>query len=103
MGIFKKEWKIIIINFLSSRLNLTIFQCLLYFIIGDIMGEYLSWQKLGLMFVIMLCIQFITRTKAVADGIMFRQIMIENNMKANEFIQHMKKEMDKIDKEDLPN
>ena len=103
MGIFKKEWKIIIINFLSSRLNLTIFQCLLYFIVGYIMGEYLTWPKLGLMFVIMLCIQFITRTKAVADGIMFRQIMIENNMKANEFIQHMKKEMDKIDKEDLPN
>ena len=103
MGIFRKEWKIMIMNFLSSRLNLTIFQCLLYFIVGYIMGEYLTWAKLGLMFVIMLCIQFITRTKAVADGIMFRQIMIENNMKANEFIQHMKKEMDKIDKEDLPN
>ena len=103
MGIFRKEWKIMIMNFLSSRTNLTIFQCLLYFIIGWIMGEYLTWPKLGLMFVIMLCIQFITRTKAVADGMMFRQIMIDHDMKAGEFIQHMKKEMDKIDKEDLPN
>ena len=80
MGIFRKEWKTMITNFLSSRLNLTIFQCLLYFIIGYIMGEYLSSQKMGIMFVVMFMIQFITRTKAVADGIMFRQIMIENNI-----------------------
>ena len=65
------------------------------------MGEYLTWPKLGLMFVIMFGIQFITRTKAVADGMMFRQLMLDNDMKANEFIRHMKKEMNKIDNKDL--
>ena len=105
MGIYRKEeMKQTIVNFLSSRANLTVFQCILYGVIGYIMGEHLTWIELGLMFIIMLCIQFITRTKAVADGMMFRQIMIENNMETNDFLKHMKREADKlnnIDKEDL--
>ena len=90
-----------ITNFLSNRTNLTIFQCLLYFIVGYMMGEHLSWSKMAIMFVVMFLIQFITRTKAVADGMAFRQIMMDNDMKANEFIRHMKKEINKIDKENL--
>ena len=101
MGIFRKEWKIMITNFLSSRINLTIFQCLLYFVVGYIMGEHLTWPKLGLMFVVMLGIQFITRTKAVADGMMFGHLMREHNMQTNKFLQHMKDEVDKINKKDL--
>ena len=88
-----------IINFMSNRMNLTIFQCLLYFIIGYIMGEYLTWPKLGLMFVVMLCIQFITRTKAVADGMMFRQMMIDLNVDANEIVKKMKKEAERLNKQ----
>ena len=90
-----------IINFLSSRGNLTIFQCLLYFIIGWVMGEYLTWPKLGLMFVVMLGIQFITRTKAVADGMMFREMMIDLDVDANEIVRMIKKEADRMDKDDL--
>ena len=101
MGIFRKEWKTMITNFLSSRINLTIFQCLLYFVVGYMMGEHLTWPKLGLMFVIMFGIQFITRTKAVADGIMFGHLMEEHNMQTNKFLQHMKDEVDKINKKDL--
>ena len=85
-----------IITFLSSRANLTIFQCLLYFIVGYIMGQYLTWPKLGLMFVVMFGIQFITRTKAVADGMMFRQMMIDNQVDANEIIKKMKQDMDRL-------
>ena len=92
-----------IITFLSSRANLTIFQCLLYFIVGYIMGQYLTWPKLGLMFVVMFGIQFITRTKAVADGMMFRQMMIDLNCDANEIARRMKKEAEKIHKEDKEN
>ena len=105
MGVYRKEkMKQTIINFLSSRANLTVFQCILYGVIGYVMGDHLTWIELGLMFIIMLCIQFITRTKAVADGMMFRQMMIESDMETNEFLKHMKKEADKlnnIDKEDL--
>ena len=90
-----------ITNFLSSRFNLTIFQCLLYFVIGWVMGEYLTWPKLGLMFVVMLCIQFITRTKAVADGMMFREMMIHSQVDANEIVKRMKEETDRMNKEDL--
>ena len=90
-----------ITNFLSNKTNLTIFQCLLYFIIGYMMGEYLTWPKLGLMFIVMMTIQFITRTKAVADGMMFRQIMLDSKVEANDIIKMMKKEQDKINKRDL--
>ena len=83
-------------RFLSNRTNLTIFQCLLYFIIGYIMGEYLTWPKLGLMFIIMLGIQFITRTKAVADGMVLRQIMTDIDCDANELAEKMKREVDKL-------
>ena len=83
-------------RFLSNRTNLTIFQCLLYFVVGYIMGEYLTWPKLGLMFIIMLGIQFITRTKAVADGMVLRQIMTDIDCDANELAEKMKREVDKL-------
>ena len=89
-----------IIAFLSSRWNLTIFQCILYFIIGWIMGEHLTWIEMGVMFVVMFGIQFITRTKAVADGMMFRQMMMDNQVDANEIIRKMKQEMDRLNKRD---
>ena len=86
---------------MSSRGNLTIFQCILYGVVGYVMGLYLTWPKLVLMFAVMLCIQFITRTKAVADGMMFRQIMMDNQVDANEIVKMIKKEQDKINKKDL--
>jgi len=100
MGIFEKV-KITITRFLSSKANLTIFQCLLYFVVGWVMGEYLTWPKLGLMFVVMFGIQFITRIKGVADGMMMRQMMMDLECDSNEFLQHMKDEVDKIDKKEL--
>jgi len=80
-----------IISFLSSRTNLTIFQCLLYFIVGYVMGQHLTWIELGIMFIVMFGIQFITRTKSVADGMMFRQIMIDNQVDANDIVKEMQK------------
>ena len=93
--------KVSIINFLSNRNNLTIFQCILYLMVGYIMGEYLSWGQMGVMFVLLFGIQFITRTKAVADGMVFRQMMIDSKVGANEIARQMKKEMDKMKNQDL--
>ena len=87
--------------FMSNRTNLTIVQCLLYFLIGYIMGQYLSWPKLFSMYIILLGIQFITRTKAVADGMMFKHLMDEQQIQTNEFLKHMKREADRINKKDL--
>ena len=90
-----------IIQFLGSRGNLTIFQCILYGIVGYVMGQYLDWPRLALMLVVMYLIQFITRTKAVADGMMFRQLMIDNQMDANEIVKQIKKEADRLNKDNL--
>jgi hypothetical protein len=89
--------KQIIINFLTSRTNLTIFQCMLYLMLGYMIGEYLTWQKMSIIFVVLFLIQFITRTKAVADGMMFRQIMIDSQVDANDIVKKMKDVYD-IDK-----
>jgi len=86
-------------NFINSRLNLTILQLMCYFVIGYIMGEYLSWVKFGIMFVVLFVIQFITKTKAVADGMMFRQLMIDNEWEVNEVVQKIKDEADKARKD----
>ena len=85
-----------IIVFLSNRINLTIFQCLLYFIVGYIMGQHLTWIELSVMFVIMFGIQFITRTKAVADGMVFKQMMVDLDCDANEVVERMKNDVDKL-------
>ena len=90
-----------IINFMSSRGNLTIFQCILYGVVGYVMGMYLTWPKLILMLVVMYLIQLITRTKAVADGMVFRQMMLDSRVDANEIVKMIKKEQDKINKKDL--
>ena len=96
-----KEMKNSIITFLSSRYNLTIFQCILYGIVGYVMGMYLTWPKLILMLVVMYLTQFITRTKAVADGMVFRQIMMDNRVDANEIVRRIKEESDRLNKKDL--
>jgi len=59
------------------------------------MGEYLTWGKMFIMFIIMFLIQVITRTKAVADGMVFRQIMMDNQMDANDIVKKMKEEIEK--------
>jgi len=90
-----------LIAFLSSRTNLTVIQCVLYFVIGYIMGQHLNWHQMIIMFLLLFGIQFVTRTKAVADGIMFGHMMKESKMRANDIIEHMKKSVDKMSKKDL--
>ena len=99
MGIFRKG-QIMLINFLSSRTNLTIFQCVLYLMIGYIMGQHLSWVELGIVYVLLFGIQFVTRVKAVSDGMVFGHMMKKNNMKANEIVERMKKDVEKMEKDE---
>ena len=99
MGIFRKG-QIMLINFLSSRTNLTIFQCVLYLMIGYIMGQHFSWSELGIVYVLLFGIQFVTRVKAVSDGMVFGHMMKKNNMKANEIVERMKKDVEKMEKDE---
>ena len=99
MGVFRKG-QIMLVNFLSSRTNLTIFQCVLYLMIGYIMGQHFSWSELGIVYVLLFGIQFVTRVKAVSDGMVFGHMMKKNNIKANEIVERMKKDVEKMDKDE---
>ena len=101
MGIFGQIRQTIIINFLSNRTNLTLVQYVLYLIIGYIMSQYLDWTKMIIMFILLFGIQWMTRIKAVADGMVFKELIEHHDMNANEIVQKMKDEAEKINKEDL--
>ena len=81
-----------ITKFISNRTNLTIVQCILYLIIGYIMGQHLNLIQMGIMFILLFGIQFVTRTKGVADGMVFRQLMLDHSMKANEIVEKIKEQ-----------
>tara|TARA_Y100000034_G_C6685417_1_gene301505 strand:- start:345 stop:653 length:309 start_codon:yes stop_codon:yes gene_type:complete len=101
MGIFGQIRQTIIINFLSNRTNLTLVQYVLYLIIGYIMSQYLDWTKMIIMFILLFGIQWMTRIKAVADGMVFKELIEHHDMNANEIVQKMKDEAEKMNKEDL--
>ena len=89
-------------NFVSNRTHLSIIQFLMYSMIAYIMLQYgMNILEIVIVFCLLVAIQFLTRIKAVADGMMFRQLMIENEMETNEILKHMKKESDRINKKDL--
>ena len=105
MGIFEKTRQTIMLNFLSNRTNLTVVQCMLYLIIGYVMGQHLGWLQLLvmliIMFVLLFGIQFITRIKAVADGMVFHQLIEHHGMDANEIVKKMKEEVERMNKDEL--
>ena len=67
-----------ITNFLSNKVNLIILQCLLYFIIGHIMGSHLTMSQFIMMFVLILLLQFITHIRGVSQGMLYNQLMNED-------------------------
>ena len=82
------------ISFLSSRINITVVQCVLYFIVGYVMGQHLDWLQFIIVFIMILGIQFITRIKATSDGMVFRELMVNHEMKANDIVQKIKEQVE---------
>jgi len=80
------------ISFLSNRVNITIVQCVLYFIVGYVMGQHLNWIQFIIVFIMILGIQFITRIKATSDGMVFRELMVNHEMKANDIVEKIKEQ-----------
>ena len=80
------------ISFLSSRINITVVQCVLYFIVGYVMGQHLNWIQFIIVFIMLLGIQFITRIKATSDGMVFRELMVDHRMDANEIVEKIKEQ-----------
>ena len=85
-----------IINFLSNRNNLSMFQVLMYVVIAYIMhAREFSFMEIGIVFISVFILQFITRVKAVADGMMFRQLMTDYKMDANSIVTKIREQMEK--------
>ena len=85
-------------NFLSSKINLTIMQCILYGILGYLLKGNYNWTQFIIVFIILLGIQFITHVKAVAQGMMMHQLMMEGQHEVLEIMKQMKDQED-----DIPN
>ena len=79
-------------NFLSSKINLTILQCILYFILGYIIRDHFTGTQFFIMFITILIINFIVHIKAVSTGMMMREMMEEDRYHVIEFIKKMERE-----------
>ena len=84
-------------NFLSSKINLTILQCILYFILGYVLSLQFSGTQFLVVFGLILIINIIIHIKSVSKGMMMNQIMQENKHELIEFIKKMEKENKKKD------
>ena len=89
MGVFKKT----IIGFLSSRVNLNLMQLLLYTLIGIILYDYISLKQFSVVYLMIFGIHFTTQIKATADGMVYRQIMLDHKLKANDIIEKIRKQV----------
>ena len=87
-------------EFINNRNNLTIIQCILYCVVGYIMYiKEFDWIEISIIFVVVFGIQLLTRIKGVADGMMFRQLMSDNEWQVNDVIKKIKEEADKARKD----
>ena len=86
-------------KFMNNRTNLTIIQCIGYFLLGYALSPVLTLKQQFIVFGIIVLIHIITHIKAVADGMLYRQIMLDNDWKVNGLIDKIKKESKKIKEE----
>ena len=91
-----------ITNFLSSKLNLTILQCILYVVVGYLIKENYTWGQFIIVFILLFGIQFITHIKGVSHGMFIHQMMQEENHKIIKFLKKLNKDTKELD-DDLPN
>ena len=82
-------------NFMNSRLNLTILQCILYFIVGWVMGSYLSLGQMCVMFIVLFGIQLITHVKALSDGMVFYNQMMNDNPRIKKMLDKIKEDSER--------
>ena len=86
-------------NFVSNRTHLSIIQFLMYSMIAYIMLQYsMSILEMVIVFSLLFTIQFLTRIKAVADGMMFRQLMTDFDLDANDIVQKIKEQAEEARK-----
>ena len=82
-------------DFLSNRTNLTILQCVLYFILGYIIHDHFTGTQFFIMFITICIINLIVHIKAVSIGMVMRETMEEEHHHMIEFIKDLEKETKK--------
>ena len=78
-----------LIDFLSNKTNLTILQCVLYFILGYIIHDHFTGTQFFIMFITILIINLIVHIKAVSTGMIMREIMEEEHHHMTKFIKEL--------------
>ena len=67
----------------------------MYSMIAYIMLQYgMNILEMVIVFCLLAAIQFLTRIKAVADGMMFRQLMTDFDLDANDIVQKIKEQVE---------
>ena len=101
MGIHRKEK--MITNFLSNRFNLNILHILLYIVIGIALYDKMDWTQLLLVSTLITITNIISHVKGTANGMLYRQLMLDHNLQANEILEKIKEEAEKAKNDELPN
>ena len=71
----------------------------MYSMIAYIMLQYgMNILEMVIVFSLLFTIQFLTRIKAVADGMMFRQLMTDFDLDANDIVQKIKEQAEEARK-----
>ena len=71
----------------------------MYSMIAYIMLQYgMNILEMVIVFSLLFTIQFLTRIKAVADGMMFRQLMDDFDLDANDIVQKIKEQAEEARK-----
>lgn len=79
-------------NFLSNKINLTILQCILYFILGYMIHDHFTGTQFFIMFITICIINLIVHIKAIGTGMMMREMMEEDHHHMIEFIKELEEE-----------
>ena len=82
-------------TFLSNRTNLTIIQCMLYFIIGYVMSNYLSLGQFIVLFIVMALLHIVTHIKAVADGMLYNELIHNHDIGLDKLLNKWRKQAEK--------
>ena len=86
-------------NFLSNKINLTILQCSLYFVLGYMLNLHYSWTQLTVIAVVILLINFITHIKGISHGMFISEIMHEENHQLMKFLKKVERKHNKSNKD----
>ena len=86
----------------NNNINLTVIQLVLYTIVGYMMYEYLTWDKMIIVGMVLLGIQTITKIKGVTEGIEVNQMMVHNMHQLRTIQMRKNNQEHYTDSEELP-